>query len=56
MAAHWRVAGCKRVPGGQATAGQSVWVQWPAAGVPAGFYLARLVTSTVVQNLKLVRH
>jgi hypothetical protein len=23
--------------------------------VPAGFYLARLTTSTIVQNLKLIR-
>ena len=42
------------MPGGQATAGQSVQAQWPAAGVPVGFYLAHLVTSTVGQNLKLV--
>ncbi|RZL09612.1 MAG: T9SS type A sorting domain-containing protein, partial [Hymenobacter sp.] len=46
----------QRLPAGQATAGQPVHVEWQAAAVPAGFYLARLVTDTVVQNLKLIRH
>jgi len=46
----------QRLPAGQALAGQPVQVQWPAANVPAGFYMARLITGTAVQNLKLVRH
>jgi hypothetical protein len=45
----------QRLPGGQATAGQPVHIEWQAANVPAGFYLARLITGTGVQNLKLIR-
>jgi hypothetical protein len=45
----------QRLQAGQATAGQQVQVEWQAAHVPAGFYLARLTTSTIVQNLKLIR-
>jgi PKD repeat protein len=45
----------QRLQAGQATAGQQVQVEWAAATVPAGFYLARLTTGTTAQNLKLVR-
>jgi hypothetical protein len=45
----------QQLPAGQAVAGQQVQVEWQATNVPAGFYLARLTTGTVVQNLKLIR-
>ncbi|RZL04678.1 MAG: T9SS type A sorting domain-containing protein, partial [Hymenobacter sp.] len=46
----------QRLSTGQATAGQPVHVEWTAATVPAGFYLARLTTGTLVQNVKLIHH
>jgi|GEM_PF-2059363 len=45
----------QRLQAGQALAGQPVQVEWQAANMPAGFYLARLITGTAVQNLKLIR-
>ena len=44
----------QQLPTGTATAGQPVHVTWQPAGLPAGVYLARLITASGVQQVKLV--
>ncbi|KAA5548767.1 Ig-like domain-containing protein [Adhaeribacter rhizoryzae] len=45
----------KTLQQGKAKANELVQVQWEAGNIPAGIYIAKLVTKSGVQNIKIVR-